>query len=246
VQWRGLGVPLLGGVAWYDQVEDDWSWIEKDGSITKRCLVNAFPGAKNASVAIAGGGSFYDMSITPFDPTGQGDSAWVTFADETTNQVRVFLIRADSAANDIYLADSATVSAIGERSTITDTLAWRTPSITMAGTGGILYYRDWADTTALTTVRIDYHVASNRSNLTTFGAVQFLATDSATSTIGEIQAPWKTVKHNHADSAYAYVVWQRWTTASDLIATYTAIGIPGDGDQQISSSRRRKLLLGGD
>jgi hypothetical protein len=247
-QQKASIVPIKGGLLAFNQYENNWNLVENraSGGITKRITLTIKK--KNASTAINGAQSLYDMSVTPVNPTGAGDTLLVATCDSTTNKVWVYLIRADTSANTLTKVDSAAVSTQGDMSDILDSAAWRTPTITMMGTGFAIYYRDWADTTNLADTRIAYHVATDWHTLSTIGAVQYLSTDSAGAggTIGAIMAPWRTVKHNHADSTYAYVAWARWDAVMNIYATYIAIAKPGDGDQQISSSRRRKLLLGGD
>jgi len=245
-QHRLMAAPVDGGLMLYEQDRNAFSLIEKDGTITKRCLASAFGQRKYVSTAINLGSTFYDMSITPVDPEGQGDSALVIMCDSTTNAVKAYLLWADTLNNDIFIVDSAVLSGTGERSDILDSAGWRTPTITMAGTGCIAYYRDWADTNDLATVRIAYHVATDWSDLTTFGSVQYLATDSASGapdmTIGAIMAPQVAVTHNHADSVYAYVVWNRWDIAMNIFATYTAIAKPAIAEGETPTTAR--LILG--
>ena len=184
------------------------------------------------------------MSITPVDPEGQGDSALVIMCDSTTNAVKAYLLWADTANNDIFIVDSANLSGTGDKSDILDSAGWRTPTITMAGTGCIAYYRDWADTTDLATVRIAYHVATDWSDLSTFGAVQYLATDSAGAggMIMALMAPQVAVAHNDPDSCYAYAGWNRGDATMNIYATYTAIGMPGGSGATPPSTAR--LILG--
>jgi hypothetical protein len=245
-QWKFMAAPLDGGLVFYDQEANAFSLIEKDGTVTKRCLASAFGQRKYASTAIAGTNApvFYDMSITPVDPDGQGDTAIVIMCDSTTNAVKAYLLWADTANNDIFIVDSATLSGTGERSGILDSSGWRTPTVTMAGTGAIAYYRDWADTTDLATVRIAYHVATNWADFDTWGSVQYLSTDSAGAggTIGAIMAPQSAVAYADTDSVYAYVVWNRWDAAMNIYATYTPIPIPGGAGGVTPSTAR--LILG--
>ena len=248
-QHKLMAAPTDGGLTLYEQDRNAFSLIEKDGTITKRCLTSAFGQRKYASTSInftdgnIGTNAFYDMSITPVDPSGQGDSALMIMCDSTTNAVKAYTVWADTVNNDIFLVDSANLSGTGDKSDILDSAGWRTPTITMAGTGCIAYYRDWADTTDLATVRIAYHVATDWSDLSTFGTVQYLSTDSsgAGGTIGAIMAPQTAVAHNDTDSVYAYVVWNRWDATMNIFETYTAIGMPG-ANPPAAHSRRIPIL----
>jgi len=243
-QYRAMAAPVMGGLLMYNQNENTWDLIENraSGGITKR--ISTVIRKKNASTAINAGASFYDMSITPIDPNGAGDTVLVATCDSTNNKVWIYMVVADTSANTVAKIDSAEVSTAGDVSDILDSAAWRTPTITMAGTGFIVYYRDWADTTDLATARIAYHVATDWTDLTTIGAAQYLATDSAGAggTIGAIMAPWTAVAHADTDSVYAYVAWARWDATMNIYATYQAIGIPGGSGGTPPTTAR--LILG--
>ncbi len=226
-QQRFPAAPLDGGILAYNAELNEAHLIEADGTTNEDALTSVFGQLKSAATAIPGGGvTFHEIALTPVDPAGAGDTILAVMVDSTNNQVKLYTMFGDTAAGTVALTDSVVVSTVGPMTNVNDSLGWRTPTVTMAGSGCIVYYRDWADTTAMTAARISYHVVTDWTNLSTLGSRVTLATDSATSTIGEIMAPWTAVAHNDTDSVYTYVVWQRWDGASNIIATYDAIGKP--------------------
>ncbi len=226
VQHNMMAAPVQGGILVIDHDQDEAHLIEADGTKNEDALGTVFGNLKQVSTGRVGGQTFYDASLTAFDTEGQGDTVLAAMVESTDNRVWVFMLVTDSSGGSVTLADSIVVSAVGQKTNMADTAGMRTPTITMAGDGFFIYYRDWADTTDLTATRISYHIATDRSDLSTIGSRITLDTDSATSTMGEIMAPADALVHNNTDSLYLYAVWQREDGASSLIATYEAVGKP--------------------
>ncbi|KKM98066.1 hypothetical protein LCGC14_1161730 [marine sediment metagenome] len=226
-QHRFPTAPVDGGLLAYNAELNEAHLIEADGTTNEDALTSVFGQLKQAATAIPGGAvTFHEIALTPVDPAGAGDTVLAVMVDSTNNQVKLYTMFADTSAGTIALTDSVVVSTVGPMTNVNDSLGWRTPTVTMAGDGFIVFYRDWADTTAMTTVRMSYHVGTDWTDLSTLGSRVTLATDSASSTIGEVMAPQTAVAHNDTDSVYAYVFWQRWDGGSNLYATYEAIGKP--------------------
>lgn len=228
-QFHMRAVPILGGLTVWNVFDDEVHIIEDDGTLNEDAMTGAFPNSgKLWARAVNAGDASWDVCMVPVEPDGSGDSVMIAITDSVSLDVEVFLAVVDTSDGSFTMLDSAVVTGSdGATNHFADSTGWRTPSLIMTGSGVVLVCRGWADTVEFDTARIEYYIATDRGDLSTFGSVQTVAI-AADRAMGELMAPWRGVTHssNPNDSTILCFAWQAWDGLSTVYLTPDTIAIP--------------------